>query len=241
MAMEFTGDTFNVTSGILAFPDHYVAKAVTAQQNSELAVEVGNRKVVKAGTVWPSNDENAEGIVLNDMYVTNGDASGAVVIHGFIKGTALPEPVSEAAAAKLPMITILGYQGGKTAPKPLGQNEVPTVGASTKKVSELIGTDVAISYKGISGTVTGTLKKVDSWEEFTSGAHGYFFPVKLGEEFKGKPITCTGKHEKTATDLEWVLRVTEDGNDPTSFTFKCEDKEILKLDFSKATFEGKEG
>lgn len=90
MSQPFTSDTFNVTSGILAFPDHYVGKAVTIASNDANAVTRGSAKVVPAGTVWPSNDANAEGILLNDAFITNGDVSAAVVIHGFIRKSALP-------------------------------------------------------------------------------------------------------------------------------------------------------
>ena len=89
MAQPFTSDTFAVTSGILAFPDHYVAKAVTIASNDANAVTRGSAKVVPAGTVWPSNDANAQGIVLNDAFITNGDVSSAIVIHGFIRKSAL--------------------------------------------------------------------------------------------------------------------------------------------------------
>ena len=90
MSAPFVSETYNVTSGILAFPDHYVAKAVTIASNDANAVTRGSAKVVPAGTVWPSNDANAEGILLNDAFITNGDTSAAVIMHGFIRKSALP-------------------------------------------------------------------------------------------------------------------------------------------------------
>ncbi len=94
MSAPFTSDTYNVTSGILAFPDHYVAKAVTVSSSDANAITRGSATVVPAGTVWPSNDADAEGILLNDAFVTNGDVSAAVVIHGFIRSSALPTGAS---------------------------------------------------------------------------------------------------------------------------------------------------
>lgn len=107
MAAPYTSDTYNVTSGILAFPDHYVAKAVTITPEDSNVVTRGSAKVVPAGTVWPSNDDKAEGILLNDAFVTNGDIPAAVVIHGFIRKSALPATPEATALAVLPQITLI--------------------------------------------------------------------------------------------------------------------------------------
>lgn len=65
---------------------------------------VPGKKIVKAGTVIPSNDGNAVGICHYDVDVTNGDMSGAIVIHGFIKEASMPEAPTDAAKAVLPQI-----------------------------------------------------------------------------------------------------------------------------------------
>lgn len=104
-----------------------------------------------------------------------------------------------------------------------------------KKISDLIGDDVKISS---AGEVTGTLKHVDSWKEFSgtvSEQSGYYFPVKLDDKYSGKKVTVKGKKQKTAQDLEWVLRVE---NADSTYTFTAESKEILKLSFKNATFSG---
>ncbi len=94
------------TKQILAIPDHYVAlgfKHPKADANTPgLATLVDGRYVVKAGTIYPANNETAIGVVLNDYDVTDGDAMMAVVIHGFIKKEALPAPPN--AAVDIPMI-----------------------------------------------------------------------------------------------------------------------------------------
>lgn len=117
-----------------------------------------------------------------------------------------------------------------------------------KPISELIDKDTYIKWRGTNGIVDGKLKKITSWNEFSSSAEentGYFFPFRLSDDYEGKPITVKGKHEKTEADLDWVLFVTKDGNEPTSFTFSVDDengekKEIAKLDFSEAVFDGAE-
>lgn len=103
---------------ILATPDHYVAIGYRhAKATSEvpgLAVLQEGRYVVKAGTIYPSNDSNAVGIVLNDYDVTDGDAMLAVVVHGFIKTAALPAvPVANALAA-MKQLTFVPIAGAYT-------------------------------------------------------------------------------------------------------------------------------
>lgn len=107
MAAPYTSDTLNVTSSILAFPDHYVAKAISVSATDTNVTTVGTKKLVKAGTVWPANDGTAEGIVLNDVYVTHGDNTGAIVVHGFIREKALPTAPAAAAKTALSQITFI--------------------------------------------------------------------------------------------------------------------------------------
>lgn len=115
----------------------------------------------------------------------------------------------------------------------LPDNNANPGGVTGKKVSDLIENDVAISWNGVDGTVNGTLKKVENWSEFSSAEKeqsGHFFPLSLDAQYASKPITVIGSNTKTATDTEWVLRV----DDCKKFTFQCEGKTILTLDFSKA-------
>lgn len=91
---------------ILAIPDHYVAlgfkHAKATVETPGIATLVDGRYVVKAGTFYPANDATAIGVVLNDYDVTEGDAMMAVVMHGFIKKSALPAAPN--VAVDIPMI-----------------------------------------------------------------------------------------------------------------------------------------
>lgn len=106
-------------------------------------------------------------------------------------------------------------------------------GIDGKKVSDLIGNDVAVSWSGVNGTVNGTLKKVDGWTQFNGKVEaeqsGHFFPLSLGDQYAGKEITVIGTKTKKAVDTEWVVRV----DDCKKFTFQCDGETILTLDFSK--------
>lgn len=62
------------------------------------------RKIVPAGTVYPSNDENAIGILLNDIDVTEGPQPGAVLVEAWILEDRLPEAVTEEAKAAMTAI-----------------------------------------------------------------------------------------------------------------------------------------
>lgn len=107
MAVEYNTNTYTTGKQILVFPDHYVAVAHTFLQNDAAATTVGGKKIVKAGTVYPTNDGDAIGIVFYDCDVTNGDATGALLRHGWLKKSKLPANPSAAARAALPMIDIL--------------------------------------------------------------------------------------------------------------------------------------
>lgn len=59
-----------------------------AQANATTAANGG--KYIPMGTVWPSNDSSAEGIVYEDVDVTSGDMPGSVVLKGVVYENRLP-------------------------------------------------------------------------------------------------------------------------------------------------------
>lgn len=107
MSVEFNHQDFTTGKGILAFPDHYVSVAHTFTKDDEAAVQVGTRKVIKAGTVYPKNNNTAIGVVWADYDVTDGDVTGALIIHGFVKKAAMPVVPAANAITALNMIKFL--------------------------------------------------------------------------------------------------------------------------------------
>lgn len=107
MAVEYKTESYTTGKQILVFPDHYVSVAHTFKKDDEAATDVDGRKIVKAGTVYPANGATAKGIVWADYDVTNGDVTGALIIHGFIKTAALPEAPADAAKTALPQVAFL--------------------------------------------------------------------------------------------------------------------------------------
>lgn len=110
MAIEYRTQDFTTSKQILAIPDHYVAIAQTIEKGSSLAKDIEGHKIIKAGTIYPSNTGSAIGVIMNDYDVTYGDAVVAVIIHGFIRTDKLPEIPAAAAKTNLKQITFLPLQ-----------------------------------------------------------------------------------------------------------------------------------
>lgn len=58
-------------------------------------------KYIPMGTVYPANDSTAEGIVYEDVEVTNGDMPGSVVLSGTVYENRLPVAIADAAKTAL--------------------------------------------------------------------------------------------------------------------------------------------
>lgn len=110
MTMKYKTIAYDSAKHILAMPDHYVSiarKAVKATAVGDMVVKEGDRFIIKAGTIYPSNDDKAIGVVLQDYDVTESDASMAIVLHGFIRADRLPVEPSDEALKNLRMIYFL--------------------------------------------------------------------------------------------------------------------------------------
>lgn len=110
MTMKYKTIAYDSAKHILAMPDHYVSiarKAAKATKAGGMVVKEGDRFIIKAGTIYPSNDNKAIGVVLQDYDVTESDASMAIVLHGFIRADRLPIQPSDAALKNLRMIYFL--------------------------------------------------------------------------------------------------------------------------------------
>lgn len=108
--MKYKTIAYDSAKHILAMPDHYVPiarKATKATKADGMVVKEGDRFIIKAGTIYPSNDNKAIGVVLQDYDVTESDVSMAIVLHGFIRADRLPIPPSNAALKNLRMIYFL--------------------------------------------------------------------------------------------------------------------------------------
>jgi hypothetical protein len=134
--MKFTSTTYTNKNEILKFADHSVSIPVMID-DAGITANADGKKIVPAGTIIGgtgstntilANDTivatvhntqggattvagsgvDAEGVLLNDVDVTNGDAPGTMLIHGFVNLTKLPvAPVADVITALKTRITFL--------------------------------------------------------------------------------------------------------------------------------------
>ncbi len=94
----------------ILYNDHFIGMPIMVE-NGGVTPNSEGKKIVKAGTIFPSNDSTAKGVILHDTDVTNGDAAGTIVIHGFIDNAKLVKngiTVSNEAKDALKMINFIG-------------------------------------------------------------------------------------------------------------------------------------
>lgn len=175
--MPYKERDYNTQKQILMFPDHYAAFTYKLSQNSALATETAEgRKIVKAGTIFPANDDTAVGIVLNDYDVTDGDQQAAILCHGFVKTAALPEAPVPAAEAALSMIQFF----------PLKTTDIKLRSIAA------VGDNGAVIYVMVAGT---RFKDSLAISDFTidAGTTGLTAAsVEVQDDGRVAEITCTG-------------------------------------------------
>lgn len=153
-----TGATVYAPGYFLASED---CKRITTEIAQSGATTVGTAKVVKAGTVYPSNDGNAIGIVYEDVDVTSGDMPGSLVIEGTVYEDRLPAAIESAAEAVLTGIKVITTSPAVTRPAWLAGNLIPLAVSSVASASNTGKTKV--TYSGYTLGSGETLKyKIDS-------------------------------------------------------------------------------
>lgn len=74
----------------------------TRQGTQDMATDEDGYKIIKAGTVFPTNDASAEGIVFEDVDITNDtERPISVIIAGRVIEDNLPVEISEDAKTAL--------------------------------------------------------------------------------------------------------------------------------------------
>jgi len=68
--------------------------------NAAVTTDELGHKIIPAGTIWPSNDAKAKGIIYHEMNVNEGPQMAALLVGGWFIGKNLPVvPTAEAMAA----------------------------------------------------------------------------------------------------------------------------------------------
>lgn len=84
------------------FLAHEECERKTRQFTQDMATTAANgTKYVKMGTVYPSNDNKAEGITYEDVDVTTGSMPGSVVLKGVVIESRLPVAIDSDAKTAL--------------------------------------------------------------------------------------------------------------------------------------------
>lgn len=167
MAMPVTEkNLIGVTSPqVLMFPDHYVAFTYKLSKQSSLAGDpVDGKYIVKAGTIFPANDDTAVGVILNDYDVTNGDAHAAIVVHGFFSVHKLrngaPTPEAEEALKQISFFplktTRVNVRYNNLEVGKAGGSIIVQVSGTRFKPAQTAGTTITIDA-GTTGLTAGTL------------------------------------------------------------------------------------
>ncbi|MBP3629898.1 MAG: hypothetical protein J6J23_00205 [Clostridia bacterium] len=99
--MKFKTTNITQRTEVLA-NDHYVAIPYDCSTLTSLATD----NIIPAGTIIPSNDANALGVLLNPVDLNN-NSNGTIVIHGFIRKDKLPVVPDTTAISALKNIMFL--------------------------------------------------------------------------------------------------------------------------------------
>ncbi len=116
-------------------------------------------------------------------------------------------------------------------------------GIGTKKVSDLIGENFAITVSDKTVTATGDVKNItEAWTEFDETDNtGHFAIIKLPAELKGQKITMEGraKGARTVTVDESLLLVQrlENLTEAKKLTIKKDGELYMTVDLSGVTEE----
>lgn len=108
MGKPITRD-FTQGKGILKFFPYEGAACIVPQSGVEAGSD--GRKVVPAGTPYPSNDNKCVGYLLEDVDVTMGDAPGTYVYQGTIDWEKVKSlSIADAARKATPRVTFYGAE-----------------------------------------------------------------------------------------------------------------------------------
>ena len=154
----------NSKTGAVYAPGWFLASEKCTRVTKEIpqsgaTTAADGTKYVKAGTLFPSNDGNAIGIVYEDVDVTTGDMPGSVVTEGIVYKDRLPVTPESSAVSALTGITFIN-----TSP-------------SVVRPDWNNGALAEITVASIAGTASGDTKITTSG--YTPGA-GESYVVKQG-------------------------------------------------------------
>ena len=121
-------------------------ETVEVSASHSQAVTIGEKKIVPAGAVIPSNDGNAKGILYEDVEVTTGDMPGSLVTRGTVYEDKLPAAIEGAAEAVLTGIRVITASPAVVRPKSFSQDTLVALTVTSEAGS--VSGKTALSYSG---------------------------------------------------------------------------------------------
>jgi len=142
-------------------PGFFLASADCDRETVEVsashaqAVTIGDKKIVPAGAVIPSNDGNAKGILYEDVEVTTGNMPGSLVTRGIVYEDRLPAAIESTAEAVLPGIRVITTTPAAVRPSSFGKDTLTALTVTSVGGSASGKTDVSFTgYTPASGEKT---------------------------------------------------------------------------------------
>ena len=173
------------TSGRGYAPGFFLASADCDRETVEVsashsqAVTIGDKKIVPAGAVIPSNDGNAKGILYEDVEVTTGNMPGSLVTRGVVYEDRLPAAIESTAEAVLPGIRVITTTPAAVRPSSFAKDTLAALTVTSAAGSTSGKTDV--SYTGY--TKAAGEKEVYKIHATVApaAAFGQILPIGTGE------------------------------------------------------------
>ena len=102
-----------VLPNFLASEVGLITKTYNIASSGVVADDQGD-KIVKGGTIYPTNDSGAEGIVFDDVDVSKGDHAGSLIVAGRIYKNRLHTPPEAEAITALNALGIIFVEAPET-------------------------------------------------------------------------------------------------------------------------------
>lgn len=138
MSMPLIRKKYGTQKNILAMSQDWHAIERMLNQSSYGVVTEDGRKIIKAGTPYPSNDASCIGLVFNDYDVTDGDVAASILIDGKVEERKLPIAIASAAKAALKAQGLILF--------PLGDVTIAAV-LSANKIAIAVGDAANTEYE----------------------------------------------------------------------------------------------
>lgn len=106
------------------------------------------------------------------------------------------------------------------------------------KTSDYLNPNVAISWEGTKGTVTGNILYKEGAPHFSGeDANGNYYPLVLNNWFSGKQVSVTASNKKTDTQTDWIMCLNKVKNTTKKIIVEYNETLVAELDFSQATLD----